>query len=197
MHDAPNQPQMIEEPISKKVWLFLLDTGQTMFFAGIIFVIIYFFLFRPFQVSGESMYSTFETREYILTNIIGQRFQEPKHGDVIVFKSPVDSNKDFIKRVIALPGDKLLLQEGNVYINNQRLAEPYLDTGVKTYGGATFKEKEEYKVPEGKYIVMGDNRMNSSDSREWGYLQRSNIIGTSVLVYWPLNHFRLIQNPTE
>jgi signal peptidase I len=188
---------VVEDSFGKKIWLFILDTGQTMLFAGIIFAIIYFFLFRPFQVSGESMYSTYENREYILTNIIGQWFDSPKRGDVIVFKAPEDPDKDFIKRVIAMPGDTFYLKDGAVYVNNKKLDETYLNQGVKTFGGAYIKENKKYTVPQGEFLVMGDNRTNSSDSREWGYLKKDHIIGTSFLVYWPLNHFRVIKNPTN
>jgi signal peptidase I len=139
---------VVEDSFGKKIWLFILDTGQTMLFAGIIFAIIYFFLFRPFQVSGESMYSTYENREYILTNIIGQWFDSPKRGDVIVFKAPEDPDKDFIKRVIAMPGDTFYLKDGAVYVNNKKLDETYLNQGVKTFGGAYIKEnKKIYRSP--------------------------------------------------
>lgn len=195
----------VEQPVIKetsstgdKFRLFIIDTLQTFLFAGGFFLLIYFFLFRPFQVSGNSMYSSFKDKEYILTNLISLRFADPKRGDVIVFKSPTDPNKDFIKRVIALPGDKILIKNGEVYVNSKKIDESeYLDKGVKTFGGAFIQEGDEKIVPPGNYAVMGDNREDSSDFRQWGFLNRNNIIGISLFVYWPINHIRIIKNPLD
>src|SRR5438874_2285195 len=107
----------------KKIYTPLVDTIQTILLAASIFIVIYLFLFRPFQVSGESMYPTFKDREYILTSIIGLRLQPLKQGDVIVFQAPVNAEKDFIKRVIGVAGDRVKVQEGSVYINGQKLDE--------------------------------------------------------------------------
>jgi signal peptidase I len=192
---APIAP---EESLGRKTWLFIVDTAQTVLFAAGIFLVIYIFLFRPFQVSGDSMYSSFKNKEYILTNIIGLRFGDPQRGDVIVFKSPTDPDKDFIKRVIAVPGDTIDIKNGYVYVNNEKVDESrYLDPGIKTFGGSFLKEEEPYKIPANQFFVMGDNRTNSSDSREWGFLGKDAIIGKSLLVYWPFNHFRVIKNPHQ
>src|SRR6185369_15095248 len=154
------------------------------------------FLFRPFQVSGESMFPTFKNKEYILTNLIALRFENPKQGDVIVFKAPTDAEKDFIKRVIGVPGDSVYLKEGFVYVNGKKLNESaYLGSDVRTYGGSFLKEDQPITVPQDEYLVMGDNRPFSSDSREWGFLKKSAIIGKSFFVYWPLNTMRIVTNP--
>jgi signal peptidase I len=196
MHEEQNPIVPQQDSIGRKFWLFLIDTAQTVLFAGGIFLVIYIFLFRPFQVSGDSMFSSFKNREYILTNIISLRFQDPQRGDVIVFKAPTDPNKDFIKRVIAIPGDKVYLTNGYVYVNDKKVDEKkYLDKGIKTYGGTYLKEDTKITIEPDEYLVMGDNRTNSSDSREWGLLKKDAIIGKSFLVYWPLDHFRLVSNP--
>jgi signal peptidase I len=183
--------------ILKKAYFFFLDTMQTVLLAASIFLVIYIFLFRPFQVSGESMFPTFKNREYILTNIITIKINSPlNHGDVIVFKAPTDPDKDFIKRVIGLAGDKVYLKEGFVYVNDKKLDEhAYLAADVRTYGGSFLKEGEPVIVPDGEYLVMGDNRPYSSDSREWGLLKRQNVIGKSFFVYWPVNTMRVVKNP--
>jgi signal peptidase I len=182
--------------IAKKVYAFFLDTMQTILLAASIFLVIYIFLFRPFQVSGESMYPTFKNKEYILTNLITLRFDDPKKGDVIVFKAPLDKDKDFIKRVMATEGETLYLKEGFVYVNNQKVDESaYLASDVRTYGGGFLKENEPVTVPQGQFIVMGDNRPFSSDSREWGLLKRDNVIGKSFFVYWPVDKMHAISNP--
>lgn len=182
--------------ILKMVWTFFIDTFQTILLAASIFLVIYIFLFRPFQVSGESMYPTFKDGEYILTNLISLRFDDPKRGDVIVFIAPPDAEKDYIKRVIGLPGESIELENGFVYINGQKLDESaYLGSDVRTYGGAFLKDDQALTIPQGDYFVMGDNRPASSDSREWGFLSRSKVIGKSFFVYWPITNMRAVHNP--
>lgn len=186
-----------EESVLTKIWLFLLDIGQTFLITGVVFFVITYFFFRPFQVSGNSMYSNFKDREYIITNLITLRFNEPKRGDVIVFKSPTDSHKDFIKRVIAIPNDIIYIENGFVYLNNEKITESYLDPDVKTYGGAFLQEGQIKKVPEGQFFVLGDNRNDSSDSRTWGFIKKNSIKGISFFVYWPLNEVHIIKNPHD
>ncbi|MBA3723804.1 MAG: signal peptidase I [Candidatus Levybacteria bacterium] len=182
--------------IAKKAYFFTLDLLQTILLAASIFLVIYIFFFRPFQVSGESMHPTFVDKEYILTNLITLKFASPVKGDVIVFKAPTDKDKDFIKRVIGTEGDSVSVQDGFVYVNGQKLNESqYLATDVRTYGGSFLKDGEAVTVPLGQYIVFGDNRPFSSDSREWGFLEEKDIIGKSFFVYWPVNTMRVISNP--
>ncbi len=120
---------------ARKAYFFILDLLQTVLLAASIFLVIYIFLFRPFQVSGDSMYPTFKNGEYILTNLIALRTNGLQRGDVIVFQAPPDQEKDFIKRVIGLPGDTVKLKNGYVYINGKKLDESaYLHNDVRTYG---------------------------------------------------------------
>lgn len=180
----------------RKIYSFLLDTVQTFLMAAAVFLVIYIFFFRPFEVKGESMYPNFLDKEYVLTNLITLRFSDPVRGDVIVFKSPTESEKDYIKRVIGMEGDEISLKDGNVYVNGKFLDESsYLKTTVKTYGGAFLKEGESVIVAPNTYFVLGDNRMYSSDSREWGFVPRESVIGKSFFVYWPVNDMKLISNP--
>lgn len=180
----------------KKLWLFLVDTIQSILIAAAIFLVIYIFLFRPFQVSGESMFPNFHDKEYVLTNLITLRFGPPARGDVIVFKAPPDPEKDFIKRVVGLPGNTIMVNNGNVYVNGAPYDESsYLNPSVKTYGGTFLKDNDTITVPDNEYFVMGDNRPYSSDSREWGFVPAGNIIGKSIFVYWPLNEVRGVSNP--
>jgi signal peptidase I len=182
--------------IAKKFYGFFLDTMQTILLAASIFLVIYIFFFRPFQVSGDSMHPTYKNREYILTNLITLRFNAPNKGDVIVFKAPLDKSKDFIKRVIAVEGDTVAVKEGFVYVNEKKIDESkYLASDVRTYGGGFLKENEPVTVPKGQFLVMGDNRQFSSDSREWGFLKKEDIIGKSFFVYWPVNSMHVISNP--
>jgi len=159
-------------------------------------LLIYIFLFRPFEVNGESMFPNFHDKEYVLTNLIVLRFQNPKLGDVVVFKAPPEPDKDYIKRVIGTPGDTVEVKGGQVYRNGKLLDESkYLKPTVKAYSGTFLKEGDTITVPEDEYFVMGDNRLYSSDSREWGFVKRNEIIGESLFVYWPFNRMRLVENP--
>lgn len=181
--------------ILKKIYAFFFDTLQTILIAASIFLVIYIFLMRPFEVSGDSMYPTYKNGEYILTNLITLRFSDPQRGDVIVFASPVD-DKDYIKRIIAVPGDRIKVENNRIYLNDSLLDESgYLSPSVITPSGNTLTEGKTLTVPEKSYVVMGDNRPYSSDSREWGILKREDIIGKSFFVYWPLGGARVIQNP--
>ncbi len=181
---------------ARKAYYFLLDAVQTLLVAAAIFLVIYVFLFRPFQVDGDSMYPNFLNGEYVLTNLVALRINNPKLGDVIVFKAPPEPDKDYIKRVIGVAGDTIQLKGGDVYLNGKLLDESsFLSPSVRTYGGAFLKEGEVITVPPGEYFVMGDNRMYSSDSREWGFVPQANLIGDSSLVYWPLNDMKIVTNP--
>ncbi|MBI2033105.1 MAG: signal peptidase I [Candidatus Levybacteria bacterium] len=187
-----------QEPLSRRIISFLVDGAQTILLAATVFLVIYIFLFRPFQVSGLSMYPNFDHGEFVLTSLISTRLEDPKRGDVIVFKSPIDKDKDYIKRVIAIPEDRVMIQEGSVYLNGEKLDESkYLADDVKTYGGGYMQEGQEVTVPENMYFMMGDNRSNSSDSREWGPIKKSEILGKSMFVYWPVNHARAVKNPQQ
>lgn len=182
--------------IIRKIYTFLIDIVETLLLAAAVFLVIYVFFFRPFQVNGDSMYPNFTDREYILTNIIALNFEKPKKSEVIVFKAPQDPEKDFIKRVIATPGDKIYIKDGSVFLNGKKLNESnYLLSDVKTYGGSFLKEGQAVTVPQESFFVLGDNRSYSSDSREWGFVSKKSIIGKSFFVYWPLNKMGLVKIP--
>lgn len=180
-------------PVFRKIYSILIDLVETLVIAGAIFVVIYAFLFRPFQVNGQSMFPNYHNGEYILTNLIGLRLQPLKRGEVIVFKAPLNQEKDYIKRVIGLPGEEVSIKAGYIYINGKKLDETYLPADFKTYGGAFLSEGRPVTVPDKNYFVLGDNRDFSSDSREWGFVSSDKLIGKSFLVYWPLNELRLVQ----
>lgn len=182
--------------IVRKLFYFLIDSIQTFLLAASFFLVVYIFLFRPFQVDGISMYPTFYNGEYILTNIVSLKLEKPKKGDVIVFQAPKDPNKDYIKRIIATQGDLVFLQNGQVYINGQKINESaYLAPEVQTFGGSFLKDGNAIIIPKNSYFVIGDNRAHSSDSREWGFVQDKDLIGKSYFVYFPFDRMRLVKNP--
>ena len=179
--------------IVRKIYYVLFDLIQTLVIAGAIFVVIYAFLFRPYQVTGHSMDPTFENGEYVLTNLITLRLGELKRGDIVVFVAPPDKEKDYIKRIIGIPGDRVSISGGSVFLNGSKLDQTsFLASSVRTNGGTFLGEGNEVVVPEGQYFVMGDNREFSSDSREWGFVTKNAIIGKSFIVYWPINHIRVV-----
>lgn len=158
---------------------------------------IYLFIAQPHRVSGQSMYPTLENGDYILTNKIGYTFGEPQRGQIIVFKEPRDESLDFIKRIVGIPGDRLKIQNGRVFLNGEVLEEAYLNPSVTTLPAAFLKEGQEVIIPEKRYIVVGDNRLASSDSREWGFITRDEIIGQAFFRYWPINSIGLILTRQE
>ncbi len=142
------------------------------------------------------MEPNFHDGEYILTNKYEYRFADPKRGDVIVFKSPQNPDVDYIKRIIGLPGETIKLVSNHYFINGTQLDEPYLSPTLYTYNGSYLKEGVEIVIPPNHFFVSGDNRPRSSDSREWGPIDRSAIIGRSQLRYWPFDDFGVIPQVT-
>ncbi len=162
-----------------------------------VFVVVYLFLMQPHQVKGASMFPTFQDKEYLLTDKITYRRSEPSFGDVIVFKAPVNENFDFIKRVIALPGQSVMIKEGHVFIDGNLLDEYYLSDSVVTNAGQFLVEGESYVVQPGEVMAFGDNREHSSDSREWGPVPDKNIVGRVFFRYYPVNVIGVISNQTQ
>ncbi len=147
------------------------------------------FIVQPFIVSGQSMYPNFHNGDYLIVNEIGYRFRDPKRGEIVVFRLPTNHRRFLIKRVIGLPGEKIELREGKVYITKRdgtkvKLEEPYIKEHFSTSGT--------WELKEGEYFVMGDNRNNSSDSRAWGVLKRDLIVGTPLLRLFPFSSFSLL-----
>ena len=140
------------------------------------------------------MEPTFHDGEYILTDKISYRLGLPKRGDIVVFKSPGDANVDFIKRIVGLPGERLKIKGGKVYINNQVLDESaYLDPSVYTGPESYLAENTEVTIPSGQYFCMGDNRTQSSDSRDFGPVTPDEFIGKVFFRYLPIDRFGLIR----
>lgn len=183
----------------KKVFGLLYEMIEVFVVSASIFVVIYLFLMQPHQVKGSSMFPTFKDGEYVLTDKVTFRTRLPMYGDVIVFKAPVNENFDFIKRVIGVPGDRVMVSEGKVFVNGKALPEylpdGYLPTEYTTSPGQFLQQGSEYVVPPGSVFTMGDNRDHSSDSRDWGPVPDQNIIGRAFFRYWPANKVQIIVNP--
>jgi len=176
----------------KKIFAFVFDLIETIVFALAIFVVIYLFLFQPHQVKGASMEINFHDGEYILTDKISYRFHSPQRGDVVIFKAPTNPELDYIKRIIGLPGERIKIEDNSLFINGQKLEEEYLPKETIISGGSFLPKREEIIIPPDHYFVLGDNRSHSSDSREWGWIEKEEIVGRAFLRYWPPEKFGLL-----
>ena len=174
--------------IDKKKKSTLREIIETLLLAAVLYFAIDFCIGR-FRVENISMETSFTEGELLMVNKLNYKFSEPQRGDVVIFKSPVDANKDYIKRMIGLPGDHIMMSDGELYINDELIEEPWLHE--------PFEYSGEWDVPENEYFVLGDNRNHSSDSHVWGFVPKANLIGNAFFVYWPLNHIRIVNNKIE
>ncbi len=141
------------------------------------------------------MEPNFPNGEYLLTDKVKYRFGEPERGDVIVFKAPTGDGEEFIKRIIGLPGERIAVRNGKVYLNGKELEEKYIPEISPTYGGNFLTEAETFTIPEGNFFVLGDNRPHSSDSRSWGTITKDKITGRAWVIYWPPKNAGLVRKP--
>jgi signal peptidase I len=162
-------------------------------------------LIKPYRIPSESMLDTLRPGDRVLVNRLVYRLREPERGDVVVFRYPKDPDVVFIKRIIGAPGDVVEVRHGRLYVNGRRVTEPYVHrTGGRTdptvaqaaIAGSTLHDpwslSEPYTVPAGQYFVMGDNRTDSDDSRDWGTVPRSAIVGEGLATYWPLSRLHAL-----
>ena len=150
------------------------------------FIII--FLYQPVRVEGTSMLPMLEDQDRLFINKIAYRVGEIQKGDVVVFQYPHDHTKSYIKRVIALPGDTLRIDHGRVYVNGQHLPEPYVPNRF-----TDDRSQPEMVLSKDEYFVMGDHRSISSDSRDFGPVDRDLIYGKAVFVYWPMEQVGVVR----
>lgn len=172
-----------------------MDILETVVFIGSLFIVVYLFIMQPNQVKGTSMDPTFNSGDYIFTSKVAYKFRSIERGDVIVFKSPSNPDIEYIKRIIGLSGDKIMIKDGEVYVNGIRLTEGYISTKTNLWEGGFSKNGAETIVPDGDIFVMGDNRPRSSDSREFGPVPITSIIGQVFFRYFPSNKMGSINNP--
>jgi signal peptidase I len=170
--------------VSEKRTHLIRELIETIALTLLIFLVIRF-AGQSFRVDGESMEPGLHTDEFVLVDKVSYLFQSPQRGDVIVFHYPLDTQRDFIKRIIGLPGDTISTTSTSVIVDGQTLHEPYLSLPFNF-------ANDTWKLGPNQFFVMGDNRDNSLDSRSWGPLDRSFIIGRAVAVYWPVNDWELV-----
>lgn len=166
----------------------LWELLEALAIAVVLAAIIRFFVVQPFYIPSGSMEPTLKPGDRIIVNKFIYRFTKPQRGDIMVFKFPLDPKRDFIKRVIGLPGDIVEIKDSNLYINGKQIKEPYLPPGLR------FQDFGPVKVPDDHYFMMGDNRNHSDDSRFWGFLPQDNIVGKAMVIYWPLSRIGIIDD---
>ena len=165
-----------------RAWLrdLLLSIGVSAF--------IIIFLYQPVRVEGTSMLPNLEDQDRLFINKFAFRVGDIHRGDVVVFKYPRDVTKNYIKRVIALPGDRVLIEHGLVIVNGKPLAEPYVPARFEDD-----RSQPELRIPANEYFVLGDHRNISSDSREFGPVERDLIYGKAAFVYWPMDQAGVVR----
>ncbi len=185
--EAQYQPEpVLEQPTNWK--RFLLDILETLILA----VVLYFGInavSARVRVDGFSMRPTLQDGEYILVNKLSYKTGEPHRGDIVVFIFPVNPQEDLIKRVIGLPGESVSVHNGVVSVNGVPLTEPYI--------AAPPAYDDEWTIPDGQLFVLGDNRNDSRDSHQWGFLPIENVIGKAVLIYWPPKEWEVINHNAQ
>lgn len=162
------------------------ETIETILWALVIALILRTFVVQAFWIPSRSMVPTLQVSDRVLVAKFWYHFQEPKRGQIFVFKYPVDDKRDFVKRIIGLPGETIEIRDGFVFIDNKPLSEDYV-VNRDTYS------MEPLKIPPDHYFAMGDNRPNSADSRFWGFVPEENIRGPVFFRYWPLNRIGLVK----
>ncbi len=161
-----------------------------------ILVLFYHFIALPEMVYGSSMVPTLHSRDRVILEKVSRHFRPYSRGDIVILHPPEHSDVDYIKRIVGLPGESIKVKDCHVYISQDGsrfiLEEPYLAPGTCTSAGPFLREGRSVYLKEGEYVVMGDNRSNSLDSRFFGVVTDSQIQGRVLLRFWPLDKLRFL-----
>ena len=181
------------------------DWVESIIIAFLLALVIRAFLVQAFKIPTGSMRMTLIEGDLILVNkfIYGAKvpftnlrlpaLRVPKRGDVVVFIYPEDKSKDFIKRLVGLPGDVVAIKGGSIYINDKPAPEQVFKENYYYYRGQLGSPDDKMVVPADSYFVLGDNSATSKDSRYWGFVPKNNLLGEAIIVYWPLTRIKLIK----
>jgi signal peptidase I len=179
----------------KNFFSFVFELIKIVVISLVIIIPIRYFLIQPFYVKGASMEPNFFDHEYLIIDEITYRFHQPQRGDILVFRYPQNPQEFFIKRLIGLPGEEIQIKDGSVWIysgehpEGAKLDEPYLASNTKTYS----LTEDKVKLGPDEYFVLGDNRSSSKDSRSFGPVNKSFIIGRVVLRGWPFDRIKVFE----
>jgi signal peptidase I len=182
----------------------LLEIVETLVLTLLIFWVIQSFVAQPYRVEQQSMEQTLEPDQYVLVDKLTPRWDTYKRGDIVVFTPPPDwlsgtVETPYIKRVIGVGGDTVEIHDGKVFVNETELEEPYIYTEEDGTHQETedVLQQEHWVVPDGELFLMGDHRGSSADSRAFGTVSVTKVIGRAWLRYWPLNTLTVLQTPTH
>ncbi len=181
---------VVMKNIFQRVGSTFLDLIETMAISFSIFLVVYLFFLQPHQVNGQSMVPNFQDGEHVLTDKVSYKMRDPERGEIVVFHAPPAAHCpegtgcDFIKRILGVPGDTVEVKNNAVWVNGNKLPEPYIPSDFVILPGNATKDKSVYLGPN-EFFVSGDNRPYSSDSRSWGAITKDDIIGRVFFRYWP------------
>jgi signal peptidase I len=190
-----------------KTWDYWRDEWvKPVVYAFIIALFIRTFIAQPFKIPTSSMVPTFEPRDRIfvnkfmygakipLVNVRLPKVRDPQRGDIIVFRSPVEPKKYLVKRLVGLPGETVTIRNQHLVINGEPVDDPLSIKGITYYNRGEYGSADEtVTVPEGSYYVLGDNSLNSVDSRYWGFVPEENLAGKVFLIHWPIRRMRVVK----
>ncbi len=179
------QPDRVKRPTSGCVKRLIIAIAILGFIAFIAVPLLIDSVFASVRVENISMGPTLTIGHYILVNKMAVQLNGVRRGDIIIFHHPMHPTEDYIKRVIGIPGDSIVIRARKVYVNNQEIVEPYI-ADEPAYNGS-------WVVPEGNLFVLGDNRNQSSDSHSWGYVPIDMVVGKVLAVYWPLDQVKILE----
>ena len=191
--DLSNFSEEDEESVvgnwAKKFGILVFEVVKVVLISLAIILPVRLFLVQPFYVEGASMEPSFYEKEYLIIDEISYRFNEPQRGEVVIFKSPQNPRSYFIKRIIGLPGETVEIKNGKIFIDNEKeLSEDYLQYVYSDTHTAVILES-------GQYFVLGDNRTNSLDSRQFGSIEKDSIIGRVWIRGWPFDRINTFNAP--
>lgn len=167
----------------------IYELFKTVIFVLIMAFLIRFFLFQPFVVQGISMEPNLHDSEYLIVDRLTYRIKMPEKGDVIVFRAPDNQQVDYIKRIIATAGDEIEIVDNKIIINGRPIEEKYLPSNFQTLINGSLENDMKKTIGQDEYFVMGDNREHSLDSRIFGVIQKSAIVGRALYILYPLENF--------
>lgn len=185
--EAPAKKQVAQE-----FWKYTWELVKTVLIVGISAYVIRVYMLQPFVVDGMSMYPILHNHDYLLVDKLTYNIRAPRRGDIVVFRYPKDPTYNYVKRIIAVPGERVSIKDSKVTVFNDEhpqgfvLNEPYIEAGNDTLPNGASSQSE-FTVGTDQFFVLGDNREGSSDSRDWGMLPKNDLIGRVLILAYPLD----------
>lgn len=170
------------------------EWGESIIIAFILAMIIRTFVVQAFKIPSGSMRPTLIEGDRILVNKFIYKFKEPQRGDIVIFRYPEDTKKDFIKRMIATGGETVEIKDGAIYVNGNLVDSPHILREFFYYNRGDYGAVDQkIAVPPNNYYVLGDNSSSSRDSRYWGFVPKKYLLGKAMFIYWPLNRVKAVK----